>query len=717
MLCASRKELIKAKSNKRSANKKERKNRKIGRSKRGSINGGSINGGSITGGSINGGSINGGSINGGSINGGSINGGSINGGSINRGSINRGSIKRGRRNSNNTTLYTIKKLVTMIPHINEQRLFKTEYSSSSHNYMNDPTRNNNEKVKRNNDNTNDLKCTYYSSEYISNDILSMSSEKKYKRILLIEKYTKYDNLRKQGFKDDYILKNFFSVYISHFTHTLIVNNIINLLRTKYMCHVSILKAYKRNIENIFITSSSVFSPDAIFSVGGDGTYLESAHIIANKYIIDKNENRKNKPIELVGINSDPKRSEGKLCLDYFHLDLERKINFTYESYNEFEKMYSKKKKKRNFLFTDVSNFINKLKERERRGIIYNEIGENKKERINFENANTINNILQNNSLSFNESLEKSCTRTQDNTHFKNICLENNKKKGAIKEAENEGGEEVKADKTEAKVEKTEPKAKDVEDKEDFEAETDVGKKGKEKKRNTVIDGMLICESSNHIIEKPENFIISVEEYAKNTLRYFFETDTYKKIYRKYITVFIKRSEQDKVETYKSINEVYIYEAIKNNICTYINIDNKIVKKLKSTALLITSGTGSTAWAYNVNKIDKKKMKNIIEEFINIQNDIVKKNIENINFDIFSEYINNSICFHPSSKYMKCIVKEPVENTVYDSTDHIYNCNYIDIKTCTSNTIVYIDGIYNIKIQPNDSVILYIKEDDFIISYK
>ncbi|EUD67956.1 hypothetical protein C922_01568 [Plasmodium inui San Antonio 1] len=218
-------------------------------------------------------------------------------------------------------------------------------------------------------------------------------------------------------------------------------------------------------------------------------------------------------------------------------------------------------------------------------------------------------------------------------------------------------------------------------------------------------------------ERSDNLIISAEEYAKNMLKCFFETNKHRKVNRKYITVYIKKCNEEEGKTYRSINEVYIYEAVKNNICTYINIDNKIVKKLKSTALLITSGTGSTAWAYNVNKIDKKKMKSIIDEFVRIQNDVVKENIQPINYDIFSEYINNSISFHPSSKHMKCIVKEPVENSVYDSTDHVYNCQYVNIRTCTSNTIVYIDGIYNIKIQPNDSVILNIKEGDFIVSYK
>ncbi|CRG96681.1 conserved Plasmodium protein, unknown function [Plasmodium gallinaceum] len=560
----------------------------------------------------------------------------------------------------------------MMPYVNEQRFLRRNNSIRLDKSFTDAIKKDEEKKKNNN--VIDSICSDYSNktknEFSYNIIPNEMYKKKYERILLIEKYTKYDDLKKQGFKDDYILKNFFRIYISHFTHTLIVNNIIHILRTKYKSHVSILKAYKKNIDNIFISSSSVFSPDAIFSVGGDGTYLESAHIIANKYIIDENTNRKNKRIELIGINSDPKGSEGKLCLDYLNCEPGDEINYDYESFEQFEKIYNRRKKKANVIFTDVSNFIKKSKEKEKKKAMNNENEKVEKEEKIFENISAIDNILRNNSLRYDELTGGPSLKSYDDFHF---YLKN---KNNINEEKRENEDNKKSDSFPDKI--------------DF--------------------------LSNEASEKHENLIISVEEYAKKTLKNFFETDKYKKIYRKYITVLIKKSDKE-VKTYKSINEVYIYEAVKNNICTYINIDNKILKKLKSTALLITSGTGSTAWAYNVNKIDKKKMKNIIEEFLNSQNDIVKKNIKNINFDLFSEYINSSICFHPSSKYMKCIVKEPVENNVYDSTDHIYNCKYINIKICTSNTIVYIDGIYNIKIQPNDSVILHIKDDDFIVTYK
>ncbi|ANQ07250.1 Uncharacterized protein PCOAH_00017880 [Plasmodium coatneyi] len=501
--------------------------------------------------------------------------------------------------------------------------------------------------------------------------------RKYDRILLIEKYTKYDNLRKQGYKDDYILRNFFSVYISHFTHTLIVNNVINLLRTKYRSHVSILKAYKRNIENICISSSSIFSPDAIFSVGGDGTYLESAHIIANKYIVDDNSGGTKKHIELVGINSDPRGSEGKLCLEYFHVDPENEINYTYDSFGQFEEIYNRKKKKKNFVFTDVSNLIRDLKGKEEKEnrMRSDHSDEHAVEESDLKNVNTMDRIAQNNSLRYEG--------VHTNEH-------NN--------APDEGVESIELGKS-----------------------SQAGQVGHTDHADHV-DHTKPCNNPfsafpHTVSERLENLTISAEEYARNTLKCFFETNKHRKLHRKYITVYIKRCNEEEGKTYRSINEVYIYEAVKNNICTYINIDNKIVKKLKSTALLITSGTGSTAWAYNVNKIDKKKMKNIIDEFVRIQNDVVKENIQPVNYDLFSEYINNSICFHPSSKQMKCIVKEPVENSVYDSTDHVYDCQYVNIRTCTSNTIVYIDGIYNIKIQPNDSVILHIKEGDFIVSYK
>lgn len=556
--------------------------------------------------------------------------------------------------------------------------------------------------------------------------------KKYERILLIEKYTKYDHLKKEGYSDNYILKNFFRAYISHFTHTLIVNNISHLLQTKYKIHVSLLKAYKKNIDSIFISSGSVFSPDAIFSVGGDGTYLESAHIIANKYLIEKQSNETNKTIELVGINSDPRRSEGKLCLNFFSNNYsveEQKeeiwkenreadnypTDFEHKSFYDFEKIYHKKKKV-NILFTDVSAFVQELIEKEK-NITNNCVNNGEQQvikegaiKIDDESIQGIDYILKDNVLGYTakKKISKEYTHINDTEKVESFHREQNK------------SPENKETKCSSHLEIQEEMGKGPNSNNDTinNIEPDKFQSFSSRDSNEMHQEMADIEElmKNTDTQKTHNIIISVQEYTRNILERFFETDKYKKLNRKYITVLIKR-ENKQIKMYKSINEVYIYEAIKNNICTYINIDNKMVKKLKSTALLITSGTGSTAWAYNVNKIDKKKMKNIISEFLKTQNDSIQQNIKNINYDVFSEYINDSICFHPDSKYMKCIIKEPVENSVYDSTDQIYTCNYISIKTCTSNTIIYIDGIYNIKIQPNDSVTLYINENDFIVTYK
>lgn len=613
------------------------------------------------------------------------------------------------------------------------RSFSTFADNNKNNNNNNHNNNSNNNHNNNNHNNNNNNSSNTTQEEVYYDGKNRIEENKknYERILIIEKYTKYDNLKKEGHSDNYILKNFFQAYISHFTHTLIVNNIIHLLRTKYRIHVSLLKAYKKNIDSIFINSGSVFSPDAIFSVGGDGTYLESAHIIANKYIIDEQSNGESNKIELVGINSDPRRSEGKLCLDFFGLNYsedekkdQQKENGEMEnicndcehkSFNEFEKTYHKKKKI-NILFTDVSAFVQDLVETEKVRKSFSSSscssGSNSSEKIltnidveklDLENVRGIDYILKNNSLRYTSNKEhlkvnfgkrtnKNETENVYNCHdTKDTEIEKTKKKCSVITIEEKEGKETRQDKRHGSL--------------DYE-ESDFQREKRE------IENLINIRNS----EKTHNVIISIEEYTRRILENFFETKKCKKLNRKYITVLIKRENRE-VKTYKSINEVYIYEAIKNNICTYINIDNEFIKKLKSTALLITSGTGSTAWAYNVNKIDKKKMKNIINEFLKTQNDTIKQNITNINFDLFSEYINNSVCFHPSSKYMKCIIKEPVENNVYDSTDQIYKCCYVNIKTCTSNTIVYIDGIYNIKIQPNDSITLFIKDDDFIVTYK
>lgn len=100
-----------------------------------------------------------------------------------------------------------------------------------------------------------------------------------------------------------------------------MESLLRLLKEKYGIHTIVVKAQSHNLSVIDIQRSA-FPPDLIISAGmfyylfymflqgGDGTFLEAASLIPPTQVGGKQ-------LWIVGINTDPERSKGMLCLSYF----------------------------------------------------------------------------------------------------------------------------------------------------------------------------------------------------------------------------------------------------------------------------------------------------------------------------------------------------------------------------------------------------------------
>ncbi|KAK2197661.1 bifunctional Inorganic polyphosphate-ATP-NAD kinase [Babesia duncani] len=130
------------------------------------------------------------------------------------------------------------------------------------------------------------------------------------RILVLEKITKYDLEILNGLSPDEIRQRFPLAYKTHYTHKKIMQTLLNQLQYKYKIHANVLRAQSRGL-TIIDCENSAFPPDIIISAGGDGTFLEAASLIPPL------KTRNNKPLWVIGINTDPERSMGALCVSYF----------------------------------------------------------------------------------------------------------------------------------------------------------------------------------------------------------------------------------------------------------------------------------------------------------------------------------------------------------------------------------------------------------------
>ncbi|CDJ35348.1 uncharacterized protein EMH_0025520 [Eimeria mitis] len=105
-----------------------------------------------------------------------------------------------------------------------------------------------------------------------------------------------------------LARDFPTAYRTHLLHQKAAAELYRQLREEYGLHVTLIKA--RTVQGLRLTRKGAVAlpPDAIISAGGDGTYLEAASIIPG-YIPGGPSGP-----WLFGFNTDPSRSEGRLCV-------------------------------------------------------------------------------------------------------------------------------------------------------------------------------------------------------------------------------------------------------------------------------------------------------------------------------------------------------------------------------------------------------------------
>uniref|UniRef100_T1JBC5 NAD kinase 2, mitochondrial n=1 Tax=Strigamia maritima TaxID=126957 RepID=T1JBC5_STRMM len=140
----------------------------------------------------------------------------------------------------------------------------------------------------------------------------------------------------------------------------------------------------------------------------------------------------------------------------------------------------------------------------------------------------------------------------------------------------------------------------------------------------------------------------------------------------------------------ALNEVFIGESLSSRVSYYeISIDGSLRVKQKSSGVTICTGTGSSSWYFNINKLTQQCVQNLLnivkqETGCGIS---VTPELEN---KIRSKF-NNSLYFDPGELKMAYTIRDPVVNgTVYTSEPRGF-ANSIEIKSRCFNACLVIDG--------------------------
>ncbi|GFE55641.1 DNA-directed RNA polymerase III RPC8 [Babesia ovis] len=480
------------------------------------------------------------------------------------------------------------------------------------------------------------------------------------RILILEKVTKYDLERRNGLSDADIRDRFPRMFCSmqcyipavayrtHRTHTKIMDAIRHHLRDTYQIDYKVIKAQSHNLTLDDLERSN-FPPDLIISAGGDGTFLEAAALVPPS-------NNTKRHLFVVGINTDPERSVGALCLSYF-----RRGN-------------------------SMSHFLDKNQP----GCTQSILDMPKQNMIRFTETGSL--------------MRKECT--SDTT-----------------------GEKEWAD----------------------------------------ISSATFCGTQQGIPDKPEGhctviskrtaniYNLTYDEYVGTLLERLLVKRDYKPIARQRIRIkMFKRGdcgpsciEHSKVDAagiedtlfsgsdstfsneelghpcgqpsgilpYGAVNDVIIAdESFGRTFYGLVQVDSSSIMRFKSSGVLISTGTGSTAWAYNMCKMSMNHGMRLLESLLTHPS-FPREAAGKVDAQMMREVVeahNAKLVFGASQNTLKCIIREAIydASTVDAST---FMGKQVKILSLSKNARMFVDGSKVVNLDYGDVVVLKTFNSDTIWS--
>ncbi|XP_038075892.1 NAD kinase 2, mitochondrial-like [Patiria miniata] len=116
---------------------------------------------------------------------------------------------------------------------------------------------------------------------------------------------------------------------------------------------------------------------------------------------------------------------------------------------------------------------------------------------------------------------------------------------------------------------------------------------------------------------------------------------------------------------RALNEVFIGESLSSTVSYYeISVDGSPMVKQKSSGITICTGTGSTSWSFNINKLSHQgvsELLNIINEESDVDIPITQDLLERI-----ASKFNSSLLFDASVPTLAYTVRDPVVNGVFNA---------------------------------------------------
>ncbi|KAF8821438.1 Dna-directed Rna polymerase III RPC8 [Cardiosporidium cionae] len=505
-----------------------------------------------------------------------------------------------------------------------------------------------------------------------------------KHILLYEKLTRFEEQCHKGKAVFEVRRLFPGAYRTHRTHKKCVKQLESLLRDIYGMTVTHVKAKSIELE-VLKKSLSSWDCDAILSAGGDGTYLEAAALIPSGL------SSHSLPLRIFGINTDPRRSEGRLCLSLqpflgkSSCVSHREPHFSLGDGHSLTSPHDKSAYTNGTTALPPPESTPSSSQQHRGVYVHSRSLLSPKPSLRPKHSN------QTKFIGSRQTLTSVVFHPLVCSPWKMILPHQRwlRKEWLSREISPRRQSEYKRN-AKCRWNSTSTSFLDPE----------------------VYLPLLVQRLLCTCLSCDAPTIDSGEKQPDLCSKGF--TPLFRQRLR--VTLHDSWHHQDTIISHKAVNDVIIADRNSSRaLYAEVQIDKGLKERQKSSGLLICTGTGSSAWAYNASKFTQEDIKSIVSCIFEEMGSSLptRSHFEASKYTEMCNKINQSLLFHPSSHLMRYVVREPIENRVFKVSQPNGMAKKIIISPLSDSAYIYFDGITSVPLEVGKRAVIEIYPEDGI----
>ncbi|CAI2328742.1 unnamed protein product [Caenorhabditis sp. 36 PRJEB53466] len=162
----------------------------------------------------------------------------------------------------------------------------------------------------------------------------------------------------------------------------------------------------------------------------------------------------------------------------------------------------------------------------------------------------------------------------------------------------------------------------------------------------------------------------------------------------------------------ALNEVFIGESLSSRVSYYeIGLNEEPMLKQKSSGITICTGTGSTSWHFNINKLTEQCVQDlmrIVAEHCKLPQ--IPHEDKNAVSEICTKF-NQQLIFDPDRRQLAFSVRDPIFNATFPPTDPRGFADKIRIKSRGYDAHLVIDGGISYRFNDGSEALMEVRDED------